>query len=84
LGPVIGGAFADSSATWRWAFYINLIIFAVFSPIYLFVIRSFNPQPNTSFGEKLKHMDWLGVVLNAGVYTSFVLVCPFHDFIFLI
>lgn len=24
LGPVIGGSFADSSATWRWAFYINL------------------------------------------------------------
>lgn len=22
LGPVIGGAFADSSATWRWAFYV--------------------------------------------------------------
>lgn len=24
LGPVIGGSFAGSSATWRWAFYINL------------------------------------------------------------
>jgi len=24
LGPVIGGAFSDSSAKWRWAFYINL------------------------------------------------------------
>lgn len=25
LGPVIGGAFAESGATWRWAFYINLV-----------------------------------------------------------
>jgi MFS family permease len=25
LGPVIGGAFADSSATWRWAFYVRHI-----------------------------------------------------------
>jgi MFS family permease len=25
LGPIIGGAFADSSATWRWGFYINLV-----------------------------------------------------------
>ena len=25
LGPVIGGAFAESDATWRWAFYINLV-----------------------------------------------------------
>jgi MFS family permease len=24
LGPVVGGAFSDSSAKWRWAFYINL------------------------------------------------------------
>lgn len=24
LGPVIGGAFSTSNATWRWAFYINL------------------------------------------------------------
>lgn len=24
LGPIIGGAFSDSPATWRWAFYINL------------------------------------------------------------
>ncbi|KAH7092163.1 putative efflux pump antibiotic resistance protein [Paraphoma chrysanthemicola] len=26
LGPVIGGAFATSPATWRWAFYINLAL----------------------------------------------------------
>lgn len=24
LGPVVGGAFSQSPATWRWAFYINL------------------------------------------------------------
>jgi MFS family permease len=24
VGPAIGGAFSDSSASWRWAFYINL------------------------------------------------------------
>jgi MFS family permease len=24
LGPIVGGSFADSSATWRWSFYINL------------------------------------------------------------
>lgn len=24
LGPVVGGAFSTSGATWRWAFYINL------------------------------------------------------------
>lgn len=30
LGPIIGGAFADSSATWRWSFYIvSLLLFIV-------------------------------------------------------
>lgn len=24
LGPVVAGAFSESSSTWRWAFYINL------------------------------------------------------------
>ena len=74
LGPVIGGGFADSSATWRWAFYINLILFAVCSPVYFFVLDTFQPQPDVSVGDKVKHIDWLGVVLNAGVYTTFVMV----------
>jgi MFS family permease len=26
LGPVVGGAFSISSATWRWSFYINLCV----------------------------------------------------------
>lgn len=31
LGLIIGGAFTDSSAGWRWSFYINLCIGAVCS-----------------------------------------------------
>jgi MFS family permease len=77
LGPVIGGSFADSGATWRWAFYINLVIFAICSPVYFFVMDSYEPQPETSFGQKMKHIDWAGVVLNAALYTSFVLVFTF-------
>ncbi|KAE8314706.1 major facilitator superfamily domain-containing protein [Aspergillus transmontanensis] len=52
LGPVVGGAFADSSATWRWAFYINLPIGAVFAPSYLFLVPSVDPQPSKSWTEK--------------------------------
>src|ERR1051326_1799563 len=63
LGPVVGGSFADSSATWRWAFYINLVLFGVCAPIYFFVIKSYMPQPNVSFGERVKRMDWLGILL---------------------
>ncbi|KAK9244231.1 major facilitator superfamily domain-containing protein [Lipomyces tetrasporus] len=29
LGPVVGGSFSTSSATWRWSFYINLFVLPV-------------------------------------------------------
>jgi MFS family permease len=73
LGPVIGGSFADSSATWRWAFYINLLIFAVCSPIYVWVLEPFNPDKETPVLQKLRHIDWVGTVLNAGMYAAFVM-----------
>jgi hypothetical protein len=52
-------------------------LFAVFIPVYIFVLDSYQPQPNVSFGEKLKHIDWVGVVLNAAVYCTFVMVFTF-------
>ncbi|KAF2258267.1 MFS general substrate transporter [Lojkania enalia] len=73
LGPIIGGAFADSSATWRWAFYINLILFAAFTPVYFFVLHSYMPRPNESLVKRVRELDWLGVLLNAGMYTCFVI-----------
>jgi MFS family permease len=84
LGPVVGGSFADSVATWRWAFYINLVLFALFAPVYFFVLGSYQPQPDVAVKDKLKHMDWLGVVLNAGVYTTFVMVSDLIFTLFLV
>ncbi|KAF2129723.1 MFS general substrate transporter [Dothidotthia symphoricarpi CBS 119687] len=74
LGPIIGGSFAESSATWRWAFYLNLVLFAVFSPVLLFVLKPYSFQPDIPFAQKLKSIDWVGVVLNAAVYTIFVVI----------
>ncbi|KAJ9143020.1 Efflux pump antibiotic resistance [Pleurostoma richardsiae] len=77
LGPIVGGLFADSAATWRWGFYLNLIIFAVTSPIYLFTLPSLPRQADKSFIEKLKKLDWLGIILIAALYVCFVLAFSF-------
>ena len=49
----------------------------MFIPVYIFVLDSYQPQPSVSFGEKLKHIDWVGVVLNAAVYSTFVMTFTF-------
>ncbi|KAF4466928.1 MFS transporter [Fusarium albosuccineum] len=77
LGPVVGGLLSDSAATWRWAFYLNLVIFAATSPIYIFALPPLPRQPNTTFLEKLKKLDWLGILLNTGIYVCFVLAFTF-------
>ena len=77
LGPVIGGLFSDSAAGWRWAFYINLLIFAVLSPLYFIILPSRPQRPGTTFAQRIRSVDWLGTLLNIGMYVSFVLFCTF-------
>jgi Major Facilitator Superfamily len=77
LGPIIGGSFAVSSATWRWAFYINLPLAALLSPVYIFMYPTHNPQPETPGPTKLARIDWVGAALNATVFTLFQVVLTF-------
>ncbi|PLB54585.1 MFS general substrate transporter [Aspergillus steynii IBT 23096] len=77
LGPVVGGLLADSSATWRWAFYLNLVIFGAMAPIYVFVLPPLPRRPELSFMDKVRSLDWLGIVLNAGLYVAFALAFTF-------
>ncbi|KAH0439680.1 putative MFS transporter [Colletotrichum camelliae] len=63
LGPVVGGAFAANSATWRWGFYINLPIGAAFAPAYFLLFPSVDPHPTKTFKEKLRFIDWINAVI---------------------
>ncbi|PYI03845.1 MFS general substrate transporter [Aspergillus sclerotiicarbonarius CBS 121057] len=77
LGPIVGGSLADSSATWRWAFYLNLVIFGAMSPIYLFVLPPLPRRPGMPFLENVRSLDWLGIILTAGLYVSFTMAFSF-------
>ncbi|EFR04035.1 hypothetical protein MGYG_07041 [Nannizzia gypsea CBS 118893] len=77
LGPVIGGSFADSPATWRWAFYINLVLAAVTLPALFLLVPRHNSSPDGSVLSKFKELDIIGMVLNGGIYFLWVMVLTF-------
>lgn len=74
LGPVIGGSFSISKATWRWGFYINLVLGAIAAPIWLFLLPSVHPTNGVSIKERLLRLDYLGFLLSAGAWTIFAIV----------
>lgn len=59
------------------AFYINLPLAALFTPVYIFITPSYNPRPDLTAPEKFKKIDWLGALLNAGTFTLFITVLAF-------
>ncbi|KAA8650688.1 hypothetical protein EYZ11_006262 [Aspergillus tanneri] len=77
LGPVLGGAFSDSSAGWRWAFYINLCIGALCVPVYIFLVPSKDANPGLSFWRRLKGVDLLGFILMTGTFTAGLMAISF-------
>ncbi|KZM20793.1 uncharacterized protein EKO05_0010858 [Ascochyta rabiei] len=73
LGPVIGGAFAVSAATWRWAFYINLVIGAISAPAFILYLPPIRPMQGVSIQARLVSIDIVGFFLGAGMWISFLL-----------
>lgn len=82
LGPIIGGLFAQSSATWRWGFYINLPIAALFAPAYLFCLPRIQALPDMPFVQKLRLQDWIGMTVFLAGSTCFSLAINFGGTVF--
>ncbi|KAJ5628751.1 hypothetical protein N7490_010979 [Penicillium lividum] len=68
LGPVIGGAF--EKVTWRWAFYINLIIGGCLYPIWLFLLPGIHPARHLSLAQRFRRFDSVGAVLSIGAIVA--------------
>lgn len=77
LGPVVGGAFTTGHGGWRWAFYINLPIGALTAPFLLFLIPEYDALKGTSIKDRLKKIDWIGLIVFCGMISSLVLGLQF-------
>lgn len=83
LGPIIGGAFTDSSAGWRWSFYINLCIGAVCAPVYLFMLpANKDPRPGATFLDRARELDYIGGTLLIGAFVSGIMAVSFGGVMF--
>ncbi|KAF1849628.1 MFS general substrate transporter [Cucurbitaria berberidis CBS 394.84] len=63
-GPLLGGAFTGSKATWRWCFYINLPLGGITILVVCFLLKLDEQKPKlATWKETVKHLDPLGTAL---------------------
>jgi MFS family permease len=77
LGPVVGGAFAESPATWRWAFYLNPCVGGVVAPIYFLILPDYHPISGMPLRSRLAKLDCVGAILSCGLSLSIMMAMNF-------
>ena len=77
LGPVVGGGLAESKATWRWAFYLNLFVGVVCAPVYFLMLPDFKPQAGVPLGKRFAQIDYLGSLLSIGFLLMIIMAMNF-------
>ncbi|KAL0783338.1 hypothetical protein CaCOL14_001244 [Colletotrichum acutatum] len=84
LGPVVGGVITNSYLTWRWCFYINLPIAAPPALATLFLVKSSPPteEQRRPWLQKIRGLDYLGMLLLLPGITSFLLALQFGGALF--
>lgn len=72
IGPLVGGGFTQSSASWRWIFWINLP-FCGLGLISIPIFLKLNTTQIPPLLESLKRVDYIGSFLFVASLTSFLI-----------
>lgn len=73
-GPLLGGAFTGSKATWRWCFYINIPLGGITIVVVLLMLHLEENKPRMkTWKETFKHLDPVGTVLFLPAITCLLL-----------
>ncbi|KAG4442114.1 hypothetical protein IFR05_002400 [Cadophora sp. M221] len=62
IGPLFGGLLGKDS--WRWAFYINLLVCGGFAPVYIYLLPSLPSKSKIPLQSRLQNFDTLGAALS--------------------
>ncbi|KAJ1722680.1 hypothetical protein LPJ53_002938 [Coemansia erecta] len=75
LGPLFGGVFTQSKGGWPWVFYFSLPVGGLGGIFVILFLRL--PRPQGSLTEKLKRVDFLGIVVLVGGIVMLLLALGF-------